>query len=60
MPVIEHLKEMLSRIGFYNNLQGRFQRPINQNDILDIYDGSVYKHWMDNGFLKNPHNFSLS
>lgn len=36
MPVIEHLKEMLSRIGFSNNLQGRFQRPINQNDILDI------------------------
>lgn len=51
---------MLSRVGFYNNLQGRFQRPINQNDISDIYDGSIYRYWMDNGFLKNPYNFSLS
>jgi len=59
MPVIDHLKEMLSRDGFYNSLQKRFQRPIDQN-ISDIYDGSMYKYWMNNEFLKNPHNFSLS
>jgi len=59
MPVIDHLKEILSRDGFYNNLQKRFQRPIDQN-ISDIYDGSMYKYWMNNEFLKNLHNFSLS
>jgi len=36
MPVIDHLKEMLSRIGFYNNLQKRFQRSIDQNIIYTM------------------------
>lgn len=30
------------------------------DSITDIYDGSLYREWMNNGFLKNPDNISFS
>ncbi|XP_043477534.1 uncharacterized protein LOC122508322 [Leptopilina heterotoma] len=56
---IDQLKEMFKRQNFYNSLQYRFRRPL-QNYLSDIYDGSVYKEWLENGFLSNPNNISLS
>lgn len=61
LPFIEQLKELYKRNEFYNDLQWRFNRPVPQPEFIsDIFDGSVYKNWMDNGFLLNPNNITLS
>jgi len=41
-------------------LQWRFQRRVEENIIREIYDGSLYKEWMNNGFLAEPNNISFS
>ena len=52
---------MYKRKDFYNSLQQRFHRPMHPPGIVtDIYDGSLYRGWIDNGFLLNPNNISLS
>lgn len=41
-------------------MQHRFHRIVNNNVIADIYDGSIYKYWLNNGFLRDPRNISFS
>lgn len=60
MPFLSQLQEMFLRPNFFISLQHRFQRPIIPNIISDIYDGNLYRHWFNNGFLNNINNISLS
>ncbi|XP_066584839.1 uncharacterized protein [Prorops nasuta] len=60
MPLIKQLRELFKRKGFYDILQYRFRRETKRNVISDVYDGSIYKFWVNNGFLSNPHNISFS
>lgn len=60
LPITNHLKEMYKKESFYNSLQNRFDRPIFDDKIADIYDGEFYKSWTNNGFLSNPHNISFT
>ena len=61
LPFLEQLKEMYKRRDFYNSLQHRFYRPMHiPNTITDIYDGTLYQAWTNNGFLSNANNISLS
>ncbi|XP_011859941.1 PREDICTED: uncharacterized protein LOC105557338 [Vollenhovia emeryi] len=61
LPIVNQLKEMYMRNGFYNQLQWRFQRPVPfPGTITDIYDGQLYQAWVNNGFLSNCHNISFS
>lgn len=61
LPFQNQLKEMFKRDNFYNNLQWRFERPPNPPGVItDMYDGSLYRTWMTNGFLNNPNNISFS
>ncbi|XP_067203636.1 uncharacterized protein [Linepithema humile] len=61
LPIVNQLKEMYMRNGFYEKLQWRFQKPIPSPDVItDIYDGQLYQAWINNGFLSNPHNISFS
>ncbi|CAG5102758.1 Protein of unknown function, partial [Cotesia congregata] len=59
-PILKLLKEMFNRETFFALLQHRFQRIVNNNVIADIYDGSIYKYWFNNGFLQDPNNISFS
>lgn len=58
--IISQLKEMFRRPYFYNNLQCRFHLQRGPNEMIDIYDSKLYKTWLLNGFLQNPHNISLT
>lgn len=60
LPFLEQLKEMYKRDGFYDDLQHRFQHPINEGNIKEIYDSDLYMKWMKNGFLLNRDNISFS
>ncbi|KAK0158081.1 hypothetical protein PV327_011149, partial [Microctonus hyperodae] len=61
LPFHEQLKEMYKRDGFRNLLNSRFERPANSSNILsDIYDGSLYKEWVNNGFLLDKNNISFT
>nr|XP_012234439.1 PREDICTED: uncharacterized protein LOC105679152 [Linepithema humile] len=61
LSFLEQLREMYKRNGFYNQLQKRFERIANLPDVItDVYDGSLYRKWVDNGFLRNPDNISFS
>lgn len=61
LPFLNQLKEMYKRKEFYTHLQNRFQRIVNPSDVLtDVYDGTLYKKWMDNGFLSSPDNISFT
>ena len=52
---------MYKRKDFYNSLQQRFYRPMHPPGIIrQIYDSSLYREWIENGFLSNPNNISLS
>ncbi|XP_057333696.1 uncharacterized protein LOC130672919 [Microplitis mediator] len=53
LPITNHLKEMYKREYFYNSLHNKFDRPIFDDKIADIYDGELYKSWINNGFLSN-------
>lgn len=60
-PIIPQLKKMYSRPTFHNSLQNRFTRQrLNVDCLEDIYDGSVYREQVHNGFLANPNNFSMT
>ena len=61
LPFLEQLQEMYKRKEFYNSLQNRFHRPQHPPGIItDVYDGSLYRTWFDNGFLSNPNNISCT
>ena len=60
LPFLNQLNEIYKRKDFYNSLQQRFYRPMHPpGTITDVHDGSLYREWMDNGFLSNPNNISL-
>ncbi|KAK0177125.1 hypothetical protein PV328_001204 [Microctonus aethiopoides] len=59
-PVINLIQEMYGRRDFFNSLQRRFDGPDHPNVISDVYDSQLYKQWVNNGFLSNPHNVSFS
>lgn len=59
LPVIDQMREMFGRRDFYNKLQLRFARPVENRCLSDVYDGKLYKEWVDNNFLANPHNISF-
>lgn len=61
LSFLEQLREMYKRNGFYTQLQKRFEKITDPPDIItDVYDGSLYRKWVDNGFLMNPDNISFS
>ncbi|KAE8742476.1 hypothetical protein FOCC_FOCC011971 [Frankliniella occidentalis] len=48
---------MLKRPGFYDSLKFRFHRQKkSEENIEDIYDGSVYQQHFNGGFLSDPNN----
>lgn len=51
---------MYRRTGFYDQSQKRFERIDSPDIITDVYDGSLYRKWVGNGFLANPDNISFS
>ena len=61
LPVIDQLKALFKRKGFYNDLQYRFNRTKqDKNNFEDIYDGVMYqKHMKKGSFLANKNNISL-
>lgn len=61
IPIIAQIAIMFKRKDFYKNLMHRFVRKkINQDNLEDIYDGSVYKQLFENsGFLSKPSNISF-
>ena len=62
LSIIDQLKAMFSRKGFYNDLLHRFNRKKeNKDNIEDIYDGSNYQQYMEDGkFLSKKENISLT
>ena len=62
VPVVDQLKQLFNRDGFYDSIKHRFNR-IKQNtgNIEDIYDGLTYKNLMLPGkFLSCPNNISFT
>lgn len=60
-PIAPQVQQMLNRPSFFNSLQYRFHRRIDNDRIRDIYDGNIYKEYFDNGgFLSNPNNISFT
>lgn len=58
VPVSKQLQEMYSRRNFYDKLQGRFNRQNRDNNsICDVYDGTLYKQWLNDGFLRCPNKY---
>ena len=62
LSIIDQLKTMFSRKGFYNDLLHRFSRKKkNKDNIEDIYDGANYQqHMKDGEFLSKKENISLT
>lgn len=61
MPFLEQLQTLYKRNGFYNSLQDGFDNRQNLSDsINDLYDGHLYQTFIQNGFLSNRNNISLS
>ncbi|KAJ1531388.1 hypothetical protein ONE63_000069 [Megalurothrips usitatus] len=62
LPLLNQLQHLFRRRHFYEDLQYRFKedRKRHRDNIEDIYDGQVYKGFMDNGgFLSDPKNISF-
>lgn len=62
LSIIDQLKAIFSRKGFYNDLLHRFSRKKkNKDNIEDIYDGANYQqHMKDGEFLSKKENISLT
>lgn len=59
LSIIDQLKALFNRQGFYTDLTHRFYRHQTDN-IEDIYDGAKYKKYMKKGkFLADRNNVSL-
>ena len=60
LSIIDQMKALFSRKGFYSDLAHRFCRHQSDN-IEDIYDGAKYKQNMERGnFLANRNNISFT
>ena len=62
IPIIDQLKVLFSRKGFYNSLNHRFVRTkINSDKIEDIYDEAIYqKQLKSERFLSQRNNISFT
>lgn len=61
IPILDQLRTLFKRRGFYNSLNYRFTREkLVQDNFEDIYDGEVYKTFFDNGFLAEQSNISFT
>ena len=61
IPIISQLEKLYKRKGFKELLDHRFTRQKNNpHNYEDIYDGSVYTELVEQGFLSNPDNISLT
>ena len=43
VPMVEQLRKLFSKSGFYQDIQHRHNRDSKTNRICDIYDGELYK-----------------
>ena len=60
IPIVDQLKTLFSRKGFYNDLQHRFNRK-NAEKLSDVYDGTTYRKLMKpKKFLSFPGNISFT
>lgn len=61
IPILAQLSLLFKRPGFYDKIQHRFfRKKINDDNLEDIYDGSVYKKMVSDGFLSNKNNISFT
>lgn len=61
IPVITQLQNLFSQDGFYRSLQERFSRNMASGTYEDIYDGKLYKSYVENnGPLNHPENISFT
>lgn len=61
IPVITQLQNLFSQDGFYQSLQERFSRNVASGTYKDIYDGKLYKSYVENdGPLNHPVNISFT
>lgn len=52
---------MYARPSFYNKLQNTFEQRMQVSEnIKDIYDGQLYREWINNGFLSNCNYISFT
>ena len=58
VPIMEQVKKLFSKPGFYNDIQFRHNRD--KNGICDIYDGELYKKLLQHPeVLSSSHNLSF-
>lgn len=61
IPVINQLSNLFSQEGFYESLQERFTRNVGDGVYEDIYDGKLYKSYLENdGPLNYSENISFT
>ena len=62
IDIIHQLKALFKRPNFYKSVSTyRFNRKkINENNFEDIYDGSIYKNLVEEGFLADKSNISFT
>ena len=61
IPLIEQLENFYKRPGFKEMLNHRFTRvKIAEDNYEDIYDGSIYRELVDDGFMSNQNNITLT
>lgn len=60
IPLVQQLQRLFLKPGFIDKLLYRFNRvKKHPGNYEDIYDGSLYKEQMENGFLSHVFNISL-
>ena len=58
-PLSKSLDNLLSRFGFLDKCNAWSRRPATRGVYSDIYDGSVWKRFVTNGFLRDETSLAL-
>ena len=58
-PLSKSLDNLLSRLGFLDKCNAWRRRPATRGFYSDIYDGSVWKRFVTNGFLREETSLAL-
>ena len=58
-PLSKSLDNLLSRLGFLDKCNAWRRRPATRGVYSDIYDGSVWKRFVTNGFLREETSLAL-
>ena len=58
-PLSKSLDNLLSRLGFLDKCNVWRRRPATRGFYSDIYDGSVWKRFVTNGFLRDETSLAL-